>query len=67
MSKMPMAQYCWPSCKMCVAELSHKSPYLQYADRGIFVVVGYLNRQRIKRPDRVGNQAGRLFDQGWVD
>jgi hypothetical protein len=67
MSKMPMAQYCWPSCKMCVAEFSLKSPYLRYADRGIFVVVGYLNRQRIKGPNRVGNQAGRLFDQGWVD
>ena len=67
MWKMPMAQYCWLFCKTCVAELLRKSPYLHDADRGIFVVVGDLNRQRIKGPDRVGNQAGRLFDQGGVD
>ena len=67
MSKMPMAQCGWLFCKTCVAELSRKSPYLQYADRGIFVVVGYLNRQGIEGSDSVGNQAGRLFDQGWVD
>ena len=67
MSKMPMAQYCWPSCKTCVSELSRKPPYLHGADRGVFVMVGYLNRQGIKRPDSVGNQAGGLFDQGRID
>ena len=68
MSKMPMAQYCWPFSKTCVAELLRKSPYLHDADRGIFVVVSfYLNGERVKGPDGVGNQAGCLFDQGGVD